>query len=102
MDSKWIKVTLFFPILDNDGNPFDKKTWQWWLRGILKISPGHTDMGHVGGVWKGYTDRCRWIMMVVSVDKLDEIREFLKDAQKRFKQETMYLDYHPVFFELVT
>jgi hypothetical protein len=46
-------------------------------------------------------DRCRWIMTVIREEKLTEIREFLREARKRFGQTVMYLDYHPVFFELV-
>jgi len=40
-------------------------------------------------------------MTVIREEKLTEIREFLREACRRFGQTVMYLDYHPVFFELV-
>jgi hypothetical protein len=40
-------------------------------------------------------------MTVIREEKLTEIREFLREARMRFAQKVMYLDHHPVFFELV-
>ena len=32
-----IEVTLFFPLFDKDGNPFDRETWRWWQREMKKL-----------------------------------------------------------------
>ncbi len=60
-----------------------------------------SELGVAGGVWREQKDRCRWIMTVIREEKLIEIREFLREGRKRFGQTVMYLDHHPVFFELV-
>ncbi len=96
-----IKVTLFFPLFDEDGNPFDRETWRWWQRDMKKLDLDFSELGLAGGAWRGQKDRCRWIMTVIRKETLPEIREFLREARKRFGQTVMYLDYHPVFFELV-
>jgi len=96
-----IKVTRLFPLFDNDGNPFDRENWRWWQREMKKLDVDFSELGLAGGVWRGQKDRCRWIMTVIREEKLTEIREFLREARKRFGQTVMYLDHHPVFFELV-
>jgi hypothetical protein len=27
---RYFKVTMFFPLADNEGNLFDDDTWGWW------------------------------------------------------------------------
>jgi len=58
-------------------------------------------LGIAEGVFRGHTDRNRILVMVVEPEALDAIRAFLKEARKRFDQEAMYLEFHPVEFELV-
>ncbi|MBI1939912.1 MAG: hypothetical protein HYS33_00230 [Acidobacteria bacterium] len=97
-----IKVNLLFPLFDNDGKPFDESVWDWWLSELTRIVAGFTDMGVVSGWWHGHSDLNRWIVIVASKDApLDQIRRFLHEARSQFRQEKMYLDYHPVFFEEV-
>jgi hypothetical protein len=95
-----LKVTLIFPILDNDGEPFDPETWRWWQREMLRLGD-YTELGPAEGVFRGHTDRNRIIVMIVKRAALDVIREFLKEARRRFEQEAMYLEFHPVEFELI-
>lgn len=67
------KVTMFFPWEDNEGN-----------------------------VWRGHSDQNRWIMAVVrSNEEVDKLRDFVRVAGRRFKQDTMYFEWHAVRFELV-
>lgn len=98
------KITLFFPLSDNEGNPFEVEVWSWWRDRItiLVFDYGHTDLGMVTGWWQGMSDQNRWIMLVVpSVQKVDEVRDFLRQARLRFRQKAMYFDCHGVYFEEV-
>ena len=95
-----LKVTLIFPLYDNDGEPFDIEDWRWWQREMFRVGD-YTELGNAKGVFRGHTDRNRIIVMIVEPSALDAIREFLKEARKRFAQDAMYLEYHPVQFELI-
>lgn len=96
-----VKVTMLFPLLDNNGNPFDEETWSWWMDKVEEVLGDFTEMGLTKGDWRGYADQCRWIMAVIPKDRLNAVRSFLKEARERFKQKRMYLDFHPVHLELV-
>lgn len=100
-----IKVTLLFPLFDNEGEPFDRETWSWFQDELVRLSGlgfEFTEMGRTKGTWRGHTDRCRWIVTVVrSEDHVEEIRRFLRQARDKFRQEVMYLDHHPVRLELI-
>ena len=100
-----IKVTVLFPLFDNDGNPFDREAWSWFLDELVRLGElgfDFTELGRTEGSWRGHTDRCRWIVTVVrGEEQVEEIRRFLREARVKFRQEVMYLDYHPVHFELV-
>lgn len=93
---------MFFPLRDNDENPFDEETWSWWTDKVVEVLGDFTEMGLTKGGWRGHADQCRWIMAVIPEDRLDAVYSFLKEARERFKQDTMYLDFHPVHLELVT
>ncbi len=96
------KVTMFFPLADNEGNAFDEDTWKWWRDGITKLLSGFTDLGVVDGWWHGQSDQNRWIVAVVeSEGQVDQLRRFLQLAREQFRQDTMYFEWHPVRFELV-
>ncbi|HEY6242690.1 MAG TPA: hypothetical protein VIX17_02015 [Pyrinomonadaceae bacterium] len=98
-----LKVTMFFPLRDNDSNPFDEDTWAWWHDNINKLlGRGYTELGVVKGWWQGYTDENRWIIAVVqSEEEISQLRIFLQEARLRFKQEKMYLEWHSVYLELI-
>ena len=76
-----IKATLLFPLLDNDGDPFDRETWSWFqdqLVGLSDLGFDFTELGRTEGSWRGHTDRCRWIVTVVGSEvQVEEIRGFL-------------------------
>jgi hypothetical protein len=97
-----LKVTLLFPLFDNDGNPFEEEVWDWWLDEMTNLFRGFTDLGVVSGWWLGHSDRNRWIVVIVKTEKeVGRTRNLLQMARERFKQQAMYLDYHPVRFEEV-
>ncbi len=98
-----IKVTLILPLTDNEGHPFDLNTWTWWSDALMNLVSGFTDLGVATGWWRGHADRNRVLTIVVrSGEEVDSIRRLLREAKARFRQEAMYLEYHPVMFEEVT
>lgn len=97
------KVTMFFPLRDNDGNAFEEETWEWWRDELTTLLAGFTDLGAVNGWWQGQSDQNQWIVAIVeSAESMDGIRHFLKSARQMFRQDAMYFEWHPVHFELVT
>lgn len=61
-----MKITMLFPLFDNDGNPFAEETWNWWMDKVLEVLGGDfTEMGLTKGGWRGHADQCRWIMAVI-------------------------------------
>lgn len=98
-----LKVTMFFPLYDNEGNVYDEGVWKWWRENLTLQFRGFTDMGVVKGWWQGHSDQNRWIVAVVKTqNEVQHIRQFLKLARAKFDQETMYLEYHRVHFEEVS
>lgn len=98
-----LKVTLFIPLRDNDGEPFELTTWNWWNDRLTALVTGFTDVGVVTGWWRGYTDENRQVVIVVrSTEEVSAIRELLREARIRFRQEAMYLEYHRVYFDEIT
>jgi hypothetical protein len=97
------RVTMFFPLRDNDGNAFEEEIWGWWRDELTNILSGFTDLGVVNGWWQGQSDQNKCIVAVVeSAEKVDDLRRFLQSARKSFRQDAMYFEWHPVHFELVT
>lgn len=97
------KVTLFFPLKDNDGGEFEKEVWDWWTDEITRILTGFTDLGTVTGWWLGHSDQNRWIVVVLkSEEEVGQIRDFLRTARVKFRQKKMYLEYHPTYYEEVS
>jgi hypothetical protein len=99
---RYFKVTMFFPLLDNEGYPFDDDTWGWWRDELTRCHSAFTDLGVVAGWWESHSDLNRWIVAVVGTEKeVDELRRFVQVARQRFRQECMYFEWHEVSFELV-
>ena len=97
-----VKVTLLIPLNDNDGEAFDLATWSWWNDELTSLVSGFTDLGVVTGWWRGYSDQNRVIIIIVrSMREVNAIRDLLRRARHRFRQEAMYLEYHRVVFEEV-
>src|SRR5262245_59765309 len=103
MDEKWhFRVTMFFPLRDNDGNVFEEEVWEWWRDELTRILSWFTILGIVNGWWQHQSDQNQWIARVVQSEKeVDELRTFLKSAREMFTQDAMYFEWHPVHFELV-
>lgn len=98
-----LKVTMVFPLKDNDGQPFKDEVMSWFLEEINRIFvDGITALlSPVTGRWHETNDLNRCIWAIVDGDKLREILEFLKTAKERFRQEKMYYEYHLTNYEEV-
>jgi len=99
------KVTMFFPLRNNNDEEYGLEVWDWWQERITTILVGFTDLGQVKGWWFGHSDENRWIVAVVkSEQEVEVLREFLEMAatKKYFDQEKMYLDYHPTCYEEIS
>lgn len=97
-----LKVTMLFPIYDNESHPLEREIWKWWKDEINKVLfEGTTEVGPATGLWRGKEDLSRWVWAIVDEDKLSEIRAFLETARGKFRQEKMYFDYHPTTYEEV-
>jgi hypothetical protein len=98
-----LKITLLIPLNDNDGEPFDLIIWSWWNDALTELVSGFTDLGVVTGWWRGFSDQNRIIVVIVkTMREVDALRELLREARRRFRQEAMYFEYHEVMFEEVT
>ncbi len=98
----WFKVTLLFPLQDNEGNPFPEEVWRWWSDEMTKLVGAFTDRGVVRGWWGKRSELNREVFMVVKTQReVDALRAFLRRARQKFKQDVMYFEYHPVHFEEV-
>ena len=81
----WFKVTLLFPLHDNDSNPFEEEVWRWWMREMTRLRQGFTDLGVVEGWWQKHSDQNRWIVMNVKSEReVETIRDFLRAVRKKF------------------
>jgi hypothetical protein len=47
---RYFKVTMFFPLADNEGNLFDDDTWGWWRDELTRCHSAFTDLGSCRGV----------------------------------------------------
>ena len=57
----------------------------------------------VGGEWRSEKDydSSMYFITVPTLERVEQLRNFVKHWRSPFGQETMYFDYHPVHFELV-
>jgi hypothetical protein len=94
------KVTLMFPMQDNDGKAFPRSVWKRWRLEMGRLLSGFTDAGLVEGHWQQQTDLNKIVFIVVNSEtKVNELRDFLREARVRFGQKAMYFEFHPVFQE---
>ncbi|MCL5055090.1 MAG: hypothetical protein M1169_03990 [Firmicutes bacterium] len=103
VDPNWYQVTMLFPLTDNEGERFSDEVWMRWRRKITSLQRAFMDEGAVNGWWQGKRDG-QYRKIVVNVnekEKVDQLRIFLQEAIKMFRQKAMYLEYHLVWFEEV-
>ena len=95
-----IKVTMLFPLVDNDEEPFSAEIWDWWLDNIVTFGAYH-EMA-TRGTWKGVTERHRSVKIVATDEsEVDRMEAFLLKAREVFGQEVMYFEAVRVHFKLI-
>ena len=95
-----IKVTMLFPLLDNDGEPFSAEIWDWWLDNIITFGAYHELATR--GTWKGRPERHRCVKIVITDEsEIERLEAFLREAREAFGQEVMYFEAVRVHFKLI-
>ena len=94
------KVTMLFPLLQDDGEPFSAGTWEWWLDNIVTFGAYHELASR--GTWRGIPERHRCVK-IVSTDpfEVERLETFVRDARDVFGQEAMYFEAAKVHFKLI-
>ncbi len=69
---------------------------------LRELESDFTQIG-AGGEWRGEgdDDSRMYFITVPTLERVEQLRNFVKHWRSPFGQETMYFDYHPVHFELV-
>ena len=94
------RVTVFFPLLDNDERPFEEDIWDWWRDEITKLRFAFTELGVVRGYWEGHSEEHRWLFWIVrSAKEVSELRDFVVQAKERFRQMEMFFEVIQVFYQ---
>lgn len=98
------KVTLIFPkkYPDPDRNPIPASVWNAMYTQLRELESDFTEIP-VRGEWRSEEDdeSSMYFITVATLERVEQLRNFVKRWRSRFGQETMYFDYHPVHFELV-
>ena len=95
-----IKVTMLFPLLDNDGDPFSAETWDWWLDQIVTFGAYHELASR--GTWKGRPEQHRCVKIVTTdVSEIERMERFLREAREVFGQEVTYFEAVGIHFKLI-
>lgn len=98
------KVTMIFPkkYPDPNRNPILASVWNAMTTELRELEENFTEIP-VRGEWKSQVDddSSMYFITVATLERVEQLRKFIKNWRKPFGQETMYFDYHPVHFELV-
>jgi hypothetical protein len=94
------KVTMLFPVLQDDGEPFSAGIWDWWLDNIVTFGAYHELATR--GTWRGRPERHRCVRIVTAdVSELGRLESFVREARDVFGQEAMYFEAVRVHFKLI-
>jgi hypothetical protein len=100
LDPNATKITMLFPIVGNDGEPFSAGAWSWWLDNIVTFGPYHELATR--GSWKGIAEHHRCVKIVITDEsELPRLEAFLREAREVFEQEVMYFEAVRVHFKLI-
>lgn len=101
------KVTMIFPQKFPDGNSISASVLNAMTTELCEIvagwKSGFTEIP-VRGEWRSEKDddSRMYFLTVSTLERVEQLRNFVRKWRKPFGQETMYFDYHPVHFELVS
>jgi hypothetical protein len=96
------RVTMIFPKKYPDGSPVLASVWIAMANELRELESDFTEI-LIRGEWRSEEDddSGMYFITVPTLERVEELRHFVKRWRSPFKQETMYFDYHPVHFELV-
>lgn len=103
MEENSFKVTLLFPLFDNQAVPFSEEVWSALYDRLMQLFMGFTESGVVKGWWLGHSDLNREIFIIVhTVDEVYKIKtEIAQWGRKHFRQEAIYFECQRIYFEEV-
>ena len=96
------KVTMIFPKRYPDGLPILASVWNAMTTELRRLESDFTEIP-VRGEWRSEEDdhSGMFFLTLSTLERVEQLRNFVKNWRSPFGQETMYFDYHPVYFELV-
>lgn len=98
------KVTMIFPknYPDPDRGPISASVWNAMYTELRELEQNFTEIP-VRGEWKSEVDdvSSMYFITVATLERVEQLRNFVKRWRNPFRQKEMYFDYHPVHFELV-
>jgi hypothetical protein len=103
-----IKITILLPTLKPDGSRPPRATYLSLLAKLDELSENNNSMLDCIVLGK-YTnksgqinqDHTSMIWVVCDESKLPEYRQFCAEVCRAFEQESVYMEYHPVYIELI-
>jgi hypothetical protein len=99
-DTNATKVTMLFPLLQDDGEPFSAGAWEWWLDNIVTFGAYHELASR--GMWRGNPERHRCVKVVATDEsEVERMEAFVRQARDVFGQEAMYFEAVRVHFKLI-
>ena len=100
------KVTMIFPKKYKGGKTISASVLDAMTTEFREIvaswKSGFTEIP-VRGEWRNEKDddSSMYFLTVSTLDRVEQLRNFVRKWRDPLGQETMYFDYHPVHFELV-
>lgn len=101
-DLNGFKVSFVVPKRYDDGGEIEASKWAAFGTELRELQSDFTKIP-AGGEWQGKHDpeSVVYIISVRTVHEVDALRELVRRWRTPFKQEKMYFDCQPVFFELI-
>ena len=95
------KVTIIFPKHYPSGNPVAASVWGGMTTELRELESDFTEVP-VSGEWRSEDDddSRMYFVTVSDIDRVEALQKFVGRWRGPFRQRAMYMDYHPVRFEL--
>lgn len=94
-DATYIEARFLIPIVSNSGSAFEKSRFQWVEDELTRRFGGYTLEGVFEGAYldngRIVREKSRRYLVAVPRDRLDELKEFLREVKSRFGQKSLYV-----------
>lgn len=97
----YAKCTFPVPLAYNDGRPVEPEFFDTLYRSLDRQFGGYTIEGVKTGSWHGQVEQSVHITVYVPPDRIDELREVVKEIGRRLDQKQMAFDVSPPTVELI-